>query len=107
MRIGVARKESIMSRYQVDEEYFDYPVEANSEELQERKAKRGRRVPYSAHQTGRSAAVEIVAWSMVGIVGFVLAVGSIIVAADGSDNAWVVAIPMIYMLAAMRFMRRS
>jgi hypothetical protein len=97
-----------MSRHQVDEEYFDYPAEEDIDQPQERKAKRGEQVLYAAHQTGRSTAVEIVAWSMVGIVGFVIAVGSVIVAAKSPESsAWVVVIPMIYMLAAMKFMRRS
>jgi len=97
----------MMIQYESDEDYAEFPSEI------ETKRKRLRLddaygLDDSPHRGLTSdGIVEVTAWAFVGGIGLVLAIGSALVALlSPNGDAGVMVVPLIYMLAAMWFMRR-
>lgn len=82
--------------------YSDYNVKSKRLSLPEDYS-----YPLSSSAAQRHPIVEIIAWLFVGGVGLGLTAGSIIVAAGPpSGDQWVMLIPLLYMLVAMRWLRK-
>lgn len=87
-----------MSQYQPIEENYaeEYPENYGTQQKRKR-----------VSQGYTSPDVDKQAWSAIGAVGVILTIGCIIVGADSNGAEWVMALPIAYMMAMIKFMRQS
>jgi hypothetical protein len=97
-----------MIQYDSEEEFVDYPSEVESKRKRLRQQDdRYAMEEESKHGLTSDGIVEVTAWAFVGGVGLILALGATMVALIGpEDDAAVMIVPLVYMVAVMIFMRR-
>ncbi len=88
-----------MTRYQPDVYEYDEP-----EDYPEKYPDKSKRLAYQPHPPTHPL-TDIVAWGVLGSVGFVISLGAIVVANNNNSPA-VMLIPMFYMFMVMFMMRR-
>lgn len=97
-----------MIQYDAEEEYADYPAEAERKRKRLSQQDEGYPLAEAAdRQLTSEGIVEITAWAFVGGVGVILSIGSVLVALIApTGDAAVMIVPLVYMIAVMIFMRR-
>jgi hypothetical protein len=100
----------MMIQYESDDDYADFPSEISEVESKRKRLRQDDHYALEENpQRGLTSEgiVEVTAWAFVGGIGLVLAIGSAMVAmiAPNGDPG-VMVVPLVYMIAAMYFMRR-